>query len=307
MYVCMLLPTVRLLLPPTDSSECLCLRLQTAATGWIVTLLWPLLVVNTATSFVNLSLLKAVSHFKFKPFFFLPRDQAFLGARLNWVEAFRPPENNPGKKKVHMPPQNIESPANHIMGTSKALASSASIKSLQSVEEASDSYSSSDSASDSSSSANESSDSHSLNGSASRKRRKISPVEVDAPLLPTTSVPSRIRARPQDNGNDKQTSNGTVLAPLDTTTTFSALNVKPWLVGSLGAMAIKRPTGIQKGCIPEILKGRDCIGGSRTGSGKTVAFAAPILQKWAEDPFGIFALVLTPTRFAFLRRASEYS
>ncbi|TVY86225.1 ATP-dependent RNA helicase, partial [Lachnellula willkommii] len=49
-------------------------------------------------------------------------------------------------------------------------------------------------------------------------------------------------------------------------------------------MAIKRPTGIQKGCIPEILKGRDCIGGSRTGSGKTVAFAVPILQKWAEDP-----------------------
>lgn len=61
-------------------------------------------------------------------------------------------------------------------------------------------------------------------------------------------------------------------------------------------MAIKRPTGIQKGCIPEILKGRDCIGGSRTGSGKTVAFAAPILQKWADDPSGIFAVVLTPTR-----------
>jgi len=61
-------------------------------------------------------------------------------------------------------------------------------------------------------------------------------------------------------------------------------------------MAIRRPTGIQKLCIPEILKGRDCIGGSRTGSGKTVAFAVPILQKWAEDPFGIFALVLTPTR-----------
>jgi ATP-dependent RNA helicase DDX49/DBP8 len=62
-------------------------------------------------------------------------------------------------------------------------------------------------------------------------------------------------------------------------------------------MAIKRPTSIQKGCIPEILKGRDCIGGSRTGSGKTIAFAVPILQKWAEDPFGIFALVLTPTRY----------
>lgn len=61
-------------------------------------------------------------------------------------------------------------------------------------------------------------------------------------------------------------------------------------------MEIKHPTPIQRACIPEILQGRDCIGGSRTGTGKTIAFAVPILQKWAEDPFGIYAVVLTPTR-----------
>jgi ATP-dependent RNA helicase DDX49/DBP8 len=66
-------------------------------------------------------------------------------------------------------------------------------------------------------------------------------------------------------------------------TTFAKLSVKPWLVASLANMAITRPTAIQKESIPEILKGRDCIGGSRTGSGKTVAFAVPMLQKWAED------------------------
>lgn len=38
------------------------------------------------------------------------------------------------------------------------------------------------------------------------------------------------------------------------------------------------------------------MGGSRTGSGKTVAFAVPILQKWAEQPSAIFAVILTPTR-----------
>lgn len=78
--------------------------------------------------------------------------------------------------------------------------------------------------------------------------------------------------------------------------TFATLEVAPWLVASLAAMAIKRPTGIQRGCIPEILAGRDCIGGSRTGSGKTVAFAVPILHRWAQDPTGIYAVVLTPTR-----------
>lgn len=81
-----------------------------------------------------------------------------------------------------------------------------------------------------------------------------------------------------------------------TDSTFATLDVAPWLVKSLSTMAIRRPTAIQKSCIPEILQGKDCIGGSRTGSGKTIAFAVPILQKWAEDPFGIYAVVLTPTR-----------
>lgn len=80
------------------------------------------------------------------------------------------------------------------------------------------------------------------------------------------------------------------------TSTFATLGIDPWLTASLHHMAINRPTRIQKGCIPEIIAGRDCIGGSRTGSGKTVAFAAPILQRWARDPSGIFAVVLTPTR-----------
>jgi ATP-dependent RNA helicase DDX49/DBP8 len=77
---------------------------------------------------------------------------------------------------------------------------------------------------------------------------------------------------------------------------FASLGVHQWLVSSLSTMEIKRPTGIQRACIPQILNGRDCIGGSKTGSGKTVAFAVPILQKWAVDPFGIFAVIMTPTR-----------
>lgn len=88
-------------------------------------------------------------------------------------------------------------------------------------------------------------------------------------------------------------SNGKVV---DGTASFASLNVAPWLIASLSAMAILRPTAIQKGCIPKILEGRDVIGGSRTGSGKTVAFTVPILQQWAQDPVGIFAVILTPTR-----------
>lgn len=46
--------------------------------------------------------------------------------------------------------------------------------------------------------------------------------------------------------------------------------------------------------------GRDCLGCAKTGSGKTAAFALPILHRLAEDPYGIFALVLTPTRLGGL-------
>lgn len=59
---------------------------------------------------------------------------------------------------------------------------------------------------------------------------------------------------------------------------------------------VKSPTEIQKNCIPKILDGIDCIGCAKTGSGKTLAFALPILQKLWEEPYGIFALILTPTR-----------
>ncbi|CEL59570.1 ATP-dependent RNA helicase DBP8 OS=Cryptococcus neoformans var, neoformans serotype D (strain JEC21 / ATCC MYA-565) GN=DBP8 PE=3 SV=1 [Rhizoctonia solani AG-1 IB] len=78
--------------------------------------------------------------------------------------------------------------------------------------------------------------------------------------------------------------------------TFASLGVKPSLVASLEAMSIRKPTPVQIGCLPSIISGRDCIGNAKTGSGKTMAFAIPILQKLSEDPYGIYALVLTPTR-----------
>ena len=44
------------------------------------------------------------------------------------------------------------------------------------------------------------------------------------------------------------------------------------------------------------LPGQDCIGCAKTGSGKTAAFALPILHRLAEDAYGVFALIITPAR-----------
>ncbi|KAI0711067.1 DEAD-domain-containing protein [Cerioporus squamosus] len=74
------------------------------------------------------------------------------------------------------------------------------------------------------------------------------------------------------------------------------MGISSVLVSALAKMSIRTPTEIQAACIPPLLAGRDCIGNAKTGSGKTIAFALPILQKLSLDPYGIFALVLTPTR-----------
>ena len=122
-----------------------------------------------------------------------------------------------------------------------------------------------------------------------------SAVNEDQPVNSVATAPtvSRIKTKTAQTVVESASS---VKVPLKEKSNFAALGLDTWLVASLANMAIKHPTGIQHSCIPEIIKGRDCIGGSRTGSGKTVAFAAPILQQWAKDPSGIFAVVLTPTR-----------
>ncbi|KAI2589826.1 DDX49 isoform 11 [Pan troglodytes] len=77
---------------------------------------------------------------------------------------------------------------------------------------------------------------------------------------------------------------------------FAELGLSSWLVEQCRQLGLKQPTPVQLGCIPAILEGRDCLGCAKTGSGKTAAFVLPILQKLSEDPYGIFCLVLTPTR-----------
>lgn len=87
---------------------------------------------------------------------------------------------------------------------------------------------------------------------------------------------------------------------------FIDIGVEAWLSDTLKSMSIKEPTEIQRACIPPILAGKDVIGGAKTGSGKTAAFALPILQKLSEDPYGVFALVLTPTRELAFQIAEQF-
>ena len=69
-----------------------------------------------------------------------------------------------------------------------------------------------------------------------------------------------------------------------------------WVVASCRALGMVKPTPVQRHCVPAALRGENVVSSAPTGSGKTAAFALPILDKLARDPYGVFAVVLTPTR-----------
>lgn len=76
---------------------------------------------------------------------------------------------------------------------------------------------------------------------------------------------------------------------------FNELNISKPLLKALTDCGYKTPTPIQEQAIPHLLNGADLLGCAQTGTGKTCAFALPILQR-ISDKKGIKALILTPTR-----------
>ncbi|WP_232534309.1 DEAD/DEAH box helicase [Plantactinospora sp. KBS50] len=80
--------------------------------------------------------------------------------------------------------------------------------------------------------------------------------------------------------------------------TFADLGLRPELLGALSGLGYEEPTPIQRGAIPSLLAGRDLLGQAATGTGKTAAFALPILHRLPAGERGAdpMALVLVPTR-----------
>jgi ATP-dependent RNA helicase DeaD len=79
---------------------------------------------------------------------------------------------------------------------------------------------------------------------------------------------------------------------------FAALGLDPRIVEALTALGYEEPTPIQQQTITPLIEGRDLLGQAATGTGKTAAFALPILQRLAAEGRGAgpLALVLVPTR-----------
>ena len=77
---------------------------------------------------------------------------------------------------------------------------------------------------------------------------------------------------------------------------FSEFNFSEELIQTISDKGYSSPTPIQKAAIPELLLGRDLVGQAQTGTGKTAAFALPILERLKKNVGHPQVLVLAPTR-----------
>ncbi|MHC5828892.1 MAG: DEAD/DEAH box helicase, partial [Nostoc sp.] len=80
------------------------------------------------------------------------------------------------------------------------------------------------------------------------------------------------------------------------TLSFQELGISQERVEQLEKIGFTEPTNIQVQAIPQLLAGRDVVGQSQTGTGKTAAFSLPIIERLDINQKAVQAIVLTPTR-----------
>lgn len=133
-------------------------------------------------------------------------------------------------------------------------------------------------------------------GTASKKQKK------------TTTSGGTKALRPEEEQQQQQrvVEEPTAAASSSSSCTFEELGVDAWLCQQCESLVLRSPTPIQRASIPLILQGRHVMGGAPTGSGKTVAFALPMLQRLSVDMFGVFAVLLTPSRELAYQLADQF-
>jgi ATP-dependent RNA helicase DeaD len=90
-------------------------------------------------------------------------------------------------------------------------------------------------------------------------------------------------------------------------TTFADLQIHPKVLQAIGDVGYETPSAIQAATIPALMEGSDVVGLAQTGTGKTAAFAIPILSKIDTSNKATQAIVLAPTRELALQVAEAMS
>jgi len=123
----------------------------------------------------------------------------------------------------------------------------------------------------------------------SKKVEPSSPVLHSEEQESPTEIPSEEDVSIKNNKND-----------------FECFGFSDALLKTIKAKGYKEPSPIQKAAIPELMLGRDLVGQAQTGTGKTAAFALPLLERLRKERKQPQVLVLTPTRELAMQVADSF-
>ena len=131
------------------------------------------------------------------------------------------------------------------------------------------------------------------------KRKKSQQEEQLFPADEENNIVNKDVARASSSSSSsKLLSNNTKLVKLSPWSTFKDLGLADPLVDTCRALGFQHPSPVQRTIIPFLLKENSAhiLALAETGSGKTAAFVLPILHNLANDPYGIYAVIVSPTR-----------
>ncbi|MCP9917698.1 DEAD/DEAH box helicase [Cyanobium sp. ATX 6F1] len=146
-------------------------------------------------------------------------------------------------------------------------------------------------------------------------------VDLSAAELPATTSAAELDTTligpldPSDGGANAAAATTTLNTPAstipeassDSSNGFASFGFVPEVLQAVASLGYKEPTPIQQAAIPELMLGRDLVGQAQTGTGKTAAFALPMLARMDLHQRTPQVLVLTPTRELALQVAEAFN
>ncbi len=140
---------------------------------------------------------------------------------------------------------------------------------------------------------------------ALKPKPKSPKAEVTAPIADDTAAAAPVETADAPKEKEPAASVAPPVPVEPTGPVFDDLGLEPGLLKAVKDAGFESPTPIQARAIPPLLAGRDLIGQAQTGTGKTAAFALPLLQKIDVSRRETQAIVLVPTRELAVQAAEQ--
>jgi superfamily II DNA/RNA helicase len=141
---------------------------------------------------------------------------------------------------------------------------------------------------------------------AVKVKKKIVTVKVEEKIIPVNVEKKVVAVKVNNEKSEVKADKKIDDAAIDKKVKFSDLGLSEKMLAKITQKGYEYPSAVQAAVIPLLLKGnKDIIGQAQTGTGKTAAFALPILERLDPQNKSIQAMILAPTRELAIQVAEE--